>query len=343
MSTKPIHEMTDAEIEALSEDDLVALSSGDGVDPSQRPDPNAEGGNVVDPDADPAANAAADNDEGGEGDQPALTPEQLEAIANGEQAIPKARFDEVLVALREQQEITRQLLAERAQSQQPQQTQQDEEPEPEPFDFKAKRREVLRLMSEGDEEGAAALEEQIEDAREAQRQRDIALAEERAAQRLRSERVQESLETVMADVYERMPFLNSADKTANASAITAVNAEAKRLIAEGKAPAEAIRLAADDLGALFAARLGVKLDAASSESGNATTTTTKKVEAGKDPRTQDAIRRNLGIRQPETTKTGVGNRDAVSSISVKDLTDEQLERALNDGTLDDLLTGNREG
>lgn len=342
MSQKPVHEMTDEEIDALTQDQLEALSAGEGV--VDRPDANREG------DA-PADDAGAEGGEGegaGEGAEggaaaggESLSAEELEAVANEDRGmIPLARFNEVIETARQQQELISQLLQNR---QAPAATQAEPEPAAEVFDFKAKGRELIKLISEGDEDGAAALQEEIEAKREEQRALDMQAAEERATQRFAAQQAQNEITSATRSIYERMPFLNSENKAADAAAIAAVNARAKQLIAGGTAPAAALKQASDALGPVFAQILGVKLDEASAGAVNNAAAGTGAKKPGADTRTAAAIQRNLNIRQPDTLKTGVGNREAGATISVKDLSDEQLEKALADGTLDDLLSGAPKG
>lgn len=323
MTGPKIEDMTDEQIGEMTDEQLMDLG-GESTASAPAADAGAEDGNA---DGEDDGN---EGDAGNEGEQ--LTAEQLEALANEGQTVPLSRLNEVLARL----ERAESRLNEREQAAL-QQTEQEPEPEPEPqFDFKAKGRELIKAISEGDEDAAAALQDEIDTAREAQRIRDIAEAEERAVQRMNAARVRESTEAVVADVYERMPFLNNSSKDADVAAIAAVNAKAKAHVAAGKAPAEALRLAAEEIGPKFGEVAPAKGSAAVV---NTDVKGAKPVAAGADPRTAASIRRNLQINQPQTGKTGVGNREAGATISVKDLTDEQLEAAEKDGTLDDLLMG----
>lgn len=334
---KPIHEMTDDELEAMSPEDteaaMAALADGESAAAA-----TAEGATDTDTGGegeDTSASAPAAN---GEGTDEQLTAEQLEALANeGVGQVPIARLNEVLARLeRAEARLNEQQAAQPA----PQAEPEPELAEPEPYDFKAASRKMMKAIAEGDEEVAAEIADEIEDKREEQRQYDIALAEQRAADRIRGEQTKQSLTVVLKDVYARMPFLDNANSKADKSAITAINAEARRLIGEGVDPAEAIKAAANDLGPLFAQRLGIKLD---SDAVKPEEKSVRKPAPGTDPRTRDSIARNVGIRQPDTLKTGVGNREAGSTLSIKDLTDEQLDALEKSGELDQLKTGSVDG
>lgn len=341
-TTKNIAEMTDDEIDALSVEEMEALQHGGAAASENDGDgetgdgDGADGGDGGSEDG----NSGAD-DAGGEGDGEGLTAEQLEAIANdGNGMVPLARLNEILARDRQKDELIAQLVRERG-SQTPAQNESepDNEPPAEPsYDFKAAQREMLKLMSEGDDEAAAAKAEEIEDKREEINQFRLNKAREEATETVRREfgarQVRSEIEQTEADLSTRYPFLNNKDKTANRAAILAVNAEAKALIKEGKTPAEALREAGEAIGSQFAKVLGVSTDATSGRQNNAPA-------PGQDPRTKAAIARNLNLRQPPQAQLGVGNRERAANLDVANMTDEQLEAAMKSGELDDLLAGAR--
>lgn len=352
MSGKPIHEMTDAELDGVTDEQLLDL----GADPAATNEGGegevageGEGEGAAAGEGEGEGEGAASGEGDGEGTSPQLTAEQLEELAReGTGMIPLPRLNEVLAKLDQrdemlarQQQVIEQLMAERSgAAQQPAQQEQA----PEPYDFRAANRRMIEAISEGDSDAAAAIAEEMEAKREEQRAADREAAEAAAVQRLRGEQARDSITAVMADVIKAFPFLDNNNKdVADARAITAINAEARRLVGEGTPPHEALRLAAEDLAPMFAARLGFKQDAGSRGSGNTSAEASKKPAPGTDPRTQQAIQRNLAIRQPQTGKTGVGNREAPTIIDIAKLSDAQLDALEKSGELDHLLNGTPRG
>lgn len=336
MPAKAIHEMTDAELDALTPEELAAAEAAIDAEPKEgdEEEEEEEAGSDGDGDED-----EGDDDKGG--DEP-LSREQLEALANAEdgedegtegEAVPYGRFKEKNEEARDLRGILKAVLphiggaAPAAAAAAPP---VDENPRP-VFDFKAANREYTRLMSEGDVDAANAKLDEIEDAREKAHQWDLdkarAEAEERAVNRVKTAEAQNAMGVVTTQLYKDFPFLDNKSQYADAGAIVAVNAEAKRLIATGMQPAAALQKAGDTLGKRFAKLIAIEKPAKGKTDAKSGDGKPAKTPDGKDPRSQEALRRNLGIRQPPGAKAGVGNREEPAKVrSIADMSDEEIDK-----------------
>lgn len=346
---KGIADLTDEEIVGMSDEELQAAldadaaaanaetgEDGDGAgDPAAASDAgddsDADGGaDDGDGDGDDAADGGEEDENGGE----PLTKEQLEALArerdnddgDDQPTVPRARLNEVLEANRDLRLILRTALEKGQITGEP-----EPAPEPEPerpvYDFKAANREYHKLLTEGDEDAALAKLDEIEDKRAELHAFDVAAArreaETNAYSRTTADRAAQQLDAVAAEMIERYPFLNNKGEQANEAAILAVNAKAKQLAAKGKTPAEALHEAATKIGGQFEKLLGKPAKQGENEGKGKDT---KPVEPGKDPRSQEALRRNLGVRQPPIAKSGVGTREQLRTLDLANMTDEQIDK-----------------
>jgi hypothetical protein len=303
---KTIHDYTDDELADLSTEELERLR-GDHVADDEGGE-GGEGGAAAAPA--PAPAPAAELDE-----------EALAALAaegegeGGSRMVPHARFEEVN---RERRALLEEVLrlrnggAAAAPAPAP-------APAPPPYDFKAKRKEYHALLLE-DPDKAAALLEEIEDARDQQFTRQLQEAEERGVQRattaFKQQHTQDTAERAAERIYEAYPFLNHASKDANPTAIYAVIGQRDALIANGVDPVEAMRQASEEVGKQFAKLLGTG-GAAPAPAPAPAAPNARKVDETR--RIADAIN-----RQPATPAGGIGNRVVDGTLDINNLTDEQL-------------------
>lgn len=349
MGTKNIADLSDEDIDALDPAELLALQhGGEPVDNSEGEegeesdegddagdagagDEGAEGGEGGDAGAGDDAAEGEDDGQSDDDQQPALTREQLEALASEKDddedgaagdMVPRSRLNEVLENQRNLRLILQTALATGAiKTPEPAAAQQDE---PQPafltYDFKAKAREQVSALANGDEDKALALADEIEEMRAAKHAHELEAA--RTAGRREAQEVVEVRDTkaaiaaAEADIYEKYPFLNGKGKTPHEAAILAVNAKAKQLVAKGKSVPEALVEAAEKVGGEFAKLLMPK---------EKTPPATEK-KTGKDTRTGPALQRNLNVRQPPQQKSGVGNREQTATIDLRTASDEQIAR-----------------
>lgn len=351
---KSIADLSDAELDAMSTEEVNALvaqseggepapgdASGEGAgdDDAGNKDGAADGGDADDKgdddkggkgEGDDAGDDDGEGDDAGDkGDKEELTLEQLAALAaeGDNRMVPLSRLNEALRRSDDYATLLREALAARGEPQQPQQPQAPAEPEPPQYDFAAAMREYHKMVTEGEDDKAADKLVEIETKRAEVmeyrlEQQARALREESAKERSNIER-RTAIESAMVELYEAFPFLNNQSKDADEVAILAVNARAKELVAKGKNPADALREAGNSIGERFQKLLGKQAPATTDEGGDKGRQAPKD---GSDPRSKEALRRNLDIRQPETQKSGVGNRDAISTIDISKMTDEQLDK-----------------
>lgn len=352
---KNIADMTDAEIDALPPDELLALQTGGTPDGDDEGDGDGEGdeggegdgegGDAGDGEGD--ADGDGDGDAGGDSDDepeldadgnPILTAEQLRAFAeadvdddddDGGEMVPRARLNQSIERTKDYQLMLRFLLDGKAAM--PAAPVEKSEPvvvaEPEflKYDFKAKSREMIRLITEGKDDEAATLSDEIENTREQVQQYKL--------QKTREDALQEANQTIsqteqarlnkeaMKSIYDVYPFLNNTGKDANEAAILAVNAKARQLVQSGKAPHDALLIAAKKIGGEFAKLLKPTGDAGSKDGKPGKKTATP----AKDTRTAESIKRNLNVRQPATQRSGVGNRETDGKLDIRTMTDAQLD------------------
>lgn len=341
---KNIAELTDEEIDALPPEELLALQHGEAREGGEEEE--EDGGEGAGGDGAGDETKEEEEEETGDGGEP-LTPEQLQALADEadeedededdpdptSDMVPRSRLNKALERGKDLSLVVKALIktGDKAPAAAPVEAKPEPVVEAEPeflkYDFKAKSREVIKLIAEGEEEKAAALQDEIEDTRTQVTEYRIAKAQEKA----KAEAVTETNQTLAKDkatadlgvaataLFEKFPFLNNQVKGANEAAILAVNAKAKQLVAKGRTPAAALTEAGEKIGGQFAKLLGIKPAAAVVDDK------TKGKQPAKDTRTPDALKRNLSLQQPPQQKSGVGTRDKMSSISIADMTDKQLD------------------
>lgn len=301
-------DLTDEELAALSPEELAELQGDNHEGEDEETDEEREareaaeaeaakgGKDDLDPDA--VAALAAEGGEGGEGRSP---------------MVPHSRFQEV-------NEERRLLLEEviRLRKEGGTAPAKKEEPAAPAYDFKKARKEYHALLLEDPEKAAEKLDE-IEDAREAQHKADIEAAEQRAEDRafsrMSSVRTTDNAATAAQKLYAAYPFLDANSDDADETAIYAVIGKRDQLIRGGEDPVEAMRKAAEEVGAKFAKLLGTGA-AAGADDGKPSA---RAVEA-----TRKAA--DAAGRQPATPKGGIGNRAGSDKLDINNLTDEQLEK-----------------
>lgn len=335
MAGKSINDLSDEQIDALSPAELLEYQTGgaglgdEGGGEEEEEEEEGEGEGSGDDNADDdaeaerarlAALADAEQEEEEEQDDDDVT-----TNADGSKTVPHARFNAKNEEAKAWKAIAEAALANGKQP--AAEVEQEVQPAPERpvYDFKAKQREYIALITAGDADAAVTLSEEMEDMREKIREFDL--------DQVRTEARTEAVQTITvrqqkADVastevalYEKFPFLNNKSKSADVVAIQAVNAHARELIRTGLSPAEALHKAGTSIGKRFAQVNGIKVPSDK--------TPAPKLDAAgnpiPEPRTPAAVRRGLEVRQPATQKSGVGNREQVSTLSINDMTDAQLD------------------
>jgi hypothetical protein len=334
MTTKNLNDLSDEQIDALTPEELAAYTAEGPADPDAEGEEEGEEG---------AENEGIEEEgeEEGEDDGDPLTPEQLAALANGDAAeeegedegaandmVPRSRLNRVLERERTTRELAVALLQQNARNapQQEAVAEVDADPQPE-FDFQAARKEYHRLVVEGEEDKAEAKLTEIDTARDAlndwKLRRAQQAARDEAVQIVTAGQAKRELTAAITEMQTAYPFLDNTSKQANEAAILAVNAKARELVKGGATPADALRKAAAKFGPTFAKMLKIpgKTDAPTGK-----TPAGKTPAPGTDPRSKAALTRNLGIRQPATQKTGVGNREQEATLDINNLSDEQIDK-----------------
>lgn len=320
MAEKTLDQMTDAEIDALSEEELEAhklaasTTNGDGTIAAED-DPEDDDA------ADPGAAAEDDPDNDAETDDDDLTPEELAEIAGDDgkdKRIPYRRFKEVVDQNNELMAIVRAAVGNR---QAPVEDAVDNTPQAPEYDFRKSRAEYHALVMKGKEEEAAAKLEEIDNAREAlndfKLQQAAQQAEARAVQQINGSLLRTEIGRVERRIVKQYPFLDPKDKNADPTAIAAVNSYTKELIGKGMPPAEALKQAGE--------KLGVRFEKLLISEGKLTAKT--KAPDGTDPRARSAMQRNLNAQQSHTAgKKGVVNRTEARTLDVTKMTDAQLDK-----------------
>lgn len=285
-----------------NDDDVEVLNLGvqDDAQPDKDTDPDTDDddrGDDHEPTGDDDEEVAGAGAEGaGEGDDEEadpMDPEVLRDIAgNGKKApVPYTRFAEV-IAQRDQaiaalMQVPGAIAATAAQP-----AAAPVKDPPPAYDFRAKMRERNKLILEGDEEGAAALDAEIHD-------KTFELAEARAtatAQAHASAVIQQDrAEAAVAAVFHDYPFLSDADPaTFNAEALADVMMYRERYIKEGLSIPEAIRKAADKVAPMYTEKAPDKKDA-----------------TGKPPAKEPGAVRNARVaaaQPPKTHAVGTSSR-----------------------------------
>lgn len=220
----------------------------------------------------------------------------------GPKFIPKGRFNEVNEALKAERAARLRLEEDLARARGAAPARQDDGPEVEP-DLKAMRKQRNEALMEGDTDKAEAIEEQIDAIREER-------ATAKAIQRMQQSQQLDTFKTTVSAVIKDYPFLDSDSAAKNEDAIEMVVALRDRHIANGKSPAEALRLAAEKVGPRFEAQ-----DDAQDE--DPAKTKADELKAARIRRNADAAN-----RQPSTLNSGVGARATAGKVNVEDLDDD---------------------
>lgn len=307
---KPVADMTEEELAALTPEQLEELQGNNHQDDGD--DPGA------------AAGATVDDDDGLDAEAVAA----LAAEGEGSKFVPHSRFHELNErykeerAARERAEAERARLLEAALGKGQPAAKVDEPP---PYDFKKARREYQALLLT-DPDAAIEKMDEIEAARDAQHKAELAKAaqeaEERAYRRASGERVTQAAEAAAEAIYEDFPFLNPNDASADEDAIYAVIGKRNQLIHDGMEPIKAMRKAAKDVGGKFAKLLGV---GAAGGDGKSTPANA----GGASTRQAAAVQRGAktAASQPPTpNKGGVGNRAESGTLDFSKLSDEQIAK-----------------
>lgn len=210
----------------------------------------------LDPDTDAATEDRGDEieDRGDEFAQPETDDgpddiEGLEAVAGDDQPpsmIPKARFDEVNEErkwLREQLERSQPGGDSAAGEQEP------EEEQPKPFDYDEAESQYMEAVYNGEKDEALRIRREVNQNIRAESQQS---AQQSADEATTMREQQNALVTAASEVIQKYPALNSQDESgANNEAIAKTQFLRDAYIAQGHAPAEALRSAAGDVAAIF--------------------------------------------------------------------------------------------
>lgn len=216
-------------------------------------------------------------------------------------SIPTARFNEVIS---ERNWLREQLAAARGTTE----PQPEPEPEPEPFDFKAKERDYMKAVYDGEEDKALEIRGEINDALfEQASQR----ATQTASAQLTEQQAREALGRTAAQVIDAYPFLNSESDVANEDAIAEVVGWRDMYMSQGKAPHEALQAAVSKVAPVYAEPEPQKED------------------TGKQRQAEAAKRNAQASNQQPPALGGVGSRGQSDTPNIEDMTDEEFD-ALSD-------------
>ena len=323
---KNIEEMSDADIEALTPEELAELTA--------EPESTEEEGEEEEEGDDEQGNEEEAGEEGNEeeGDEPdpnaGLTAEEIAALAKGEarprgsKVIPHGRFNEINEENKDLRLLLRMALEKGEVSAAPAQKEEPEAVRP-VYDFKKAQREYHKLIAEGEDEKAGLQLDEIEDKREELHKFDMeqirGQAHRDAVSEVNQTRAQREVQAAVVLLHEKYPFLNESGKAPEEAAILAVNAKAKILVSQGKSPGQALIEAGESIGPKFAKILGVAPAKGAKTAG-------KEIKDGSDPRSKALLRRNIGIRQPATGKSGVGTREQMRTLDISKMTDAQIDK-----------------
>ena len=186
------------------------------------------------------------------------------------------------------------------------------------FDFDAKEAEYLEAVSEGETDKAKAIRREIN---AEFRKQSVAEATAAAKQAVSQQAAQTAFAEAVADVTEQYPFLDSKSKVKNDRAISLVVATRNQYIADGKTPAQALRMAAKDVGPLFVKK---NLKAADADDGE------EEEEKGQRSKMDELrarrLKRNAAAanNQPPPSKGGVGDRGDKTRFDAGSASDEEF-------------------
>jgi hypothetical protein len=272
-----------------------------------------------------------------EGEDADLTADDYEAIARGGDS---RRVDPRIKELIEQRDRAVQVgveLTERIASlARPAAAAKDE---PKPYDFKAKQREANKLLLDGDEEAAAAIQDEMNEER--QKLAD-ARAEERAGARVAAALEEDRAVTVIADGFIKFPFLDDTnDKVEhNPEALADVMMYRNRYMAEGLSKSAAIAKAINKVGPMYAKVEEGEEEEEDEDQGGQSRRPGKpaakpsaggsKVDASIRERIRQRTLANARMEKrqpPQLSRAGVATKDRINSKQdVETMTDEQFDK-----------------
>jgi hypothetical protein len=325
VTAKDITTMTDADIEALSDEELAELTAEQGGAEEEGEEEEETEGEEEETEEETEEEEETEDPDPNAG----LTAEEIAALAKDgdlpggkSRVVPHTRFNEVNEENKDLRLLLKMALAKGDVA--PAAVVKEEPAPVRPvYDFKVAQREYHKLISEGEDDKAGLKLDEIEDKREELQQFDLTnirtQARREAVAEVNQTQAQREVGAVIKDLHERYPFLNENGKAPEEAAILAVNAKAKQLIAQGQSPAEALIAAGESIGPRFAKVLGI----APTKPGKKAVTP---LVDGKDPRSKDALKRNLGLRQPPTGKSGVGTREQMRTLDISKMTDAQIDK-----------------
>jgi hypothetical protein len=263
--------------EVIPDDDPLLVGDADDDATSETQEEGQEEGQEAD-------GSAAES--GQEKDASAVDAKQDER----DQFIPRARYDETHSKFKQAEERIKTLEDELAAKSAPVQEQQQSDV---PASLKEMKKEAIRLLLDGEDDAAAEMEMKIFQAQQDAFDKRVEEATSRKlAERDQAKEAKRSgdvFQQAVADIVGAYPELDSALPTANADAIEMVVSLRDKYIAEGSAPADALKAASDKVVKAFGF-------------GTETQPT--------DNRTRAAVKRNAGeaARQPALVEGGMGNR-----------------------------------
>lgn len=341
---KNIVDMTDAEIEALSPEELMELQNGEAVEAGDE-DGEEEDEPADDADAEEEDEAGEEEEEEPAADEPEIDEDKLQRLLadddeDGEDKgdVPYPRFKELVDDNKDLKLMLRVALKRDGKQEAPA---VEDEPEPEPeipaYNFKAKMGEYHKLVVDGKDDEAGALLDEIEDKRAEVTAAQIAKASRDAQATALTVVTRKEIETGIrnaeAALYKQYPFLNNKGKTPDEDAILSVNAKARQLVAQGKAPDVALLEAGMSIGKKFAQLINPAAPAPKLDKDGkpvveeAKKKVTGKLPDGSDPRSRDGLKRNLKLQQPDTLRAGKGNADkSVMKRDWKNMTDAEISK-----------------
>ncbi len=303
--TKQEQDLDDAQEEVIDEEqveeegeDKDAPDRGDDPDPDVNEDTlkkvAAEGDEA-------AAEEEADADESEEGAKktPKTVPYGRLAKVTAEKAALEAELEEL-------------------RAKKPAKEEQAEEEE-EAYDFKAKEREYLKLVSEGELDAAADLRVEIDDRRADENQARATAAAVETIGRTKSD---EDFGKAVAETLKTYPFLDNKSPEADKDAIDDVVAFRDHYITKkGLSPAEALRKAAE--------RVAKDREEAESEAEEAEEEGKEKAKAAGAARTKAAVKKGAesATKQPPTIAKGKGNRTSEDAqLDVQEMSEDDFDK-----------------
>jgi hypothetical protein len=325
--------LTDAQLDAMSEEELEALKAANATPPDEdgkekvdaKDDDSEEEVDEKDDDKGDVEDDEEEDDDADKGDddeeedEDDLDADALEALAAEGKAPTTVPYAALKKARSEAADLRTMLMAALGKTKVEVEVPAAEAPKRPEFDFKAANREYTKLLLAGKEDEALAKQDEIEAAREQIHAFDLqqarAEAEQRAVGHVQQSQITSSVQKVERRLYREFPFLDVKAKGHDAVAITAVNARARDLIKAGRAPADALREAGMAIGKRFA-----KLHAIDGKGKDGK-------PDGKDPRAKAAFERNTNTQLPPVGgKKGVEKRTEPRIVDISTMTDAQIDK-----------------